>query len=345
MRRLAVVLTLAACGSKASPPNVEPAAPVASEAVPSPAQASEKGTLKTVSMHSEALGVDKSYLVYLPPGYGTAEERYPVVYMLHGLGGSEDNWSKMGLVEAADAVQLGAIVVMLDGDDSFYIDSPSAVDYDKCLESKRPFGRASDMSTYCVQSPRYETYVVSDMVAHVDSTYRTIATREARAIGGLSMGGYGALNLGMRNKDVFSSIASHSGATTLLYAGPFPYEKGKTKLVTDPATLSSTVGPIGVFLTSLFGVDIAFWRANDPAHLATTLNNGELAIYIDCGTEDDLRLNHGASYLHEVLESRGVAHDFTLVPGRHNAAFWMDRIDDSLAFHRKHFEGLSAPSK
>lgn len=353
MRRLAALLLFAGCGTASPKPSPEPAgsAPVAAvspEVGESPA-VQAKGELRTESMHAPSLGVEKSYLVYLPPGYASGDTRYPVVYMLHGLGGDEDDWSKMGLVAAAEAVGLDAIVVMLDGDDSFYIDSETSVDYEKCLESKRPFGRAKAMETYCVRTAKYESYVVRDMVGHIDATYRTIAKREARAIGGLSMGGYGALNLGMRNTGVFSSVASHSGVAALLYGGPFPYEPGKKNLAeaalaTNPTDFTKAIGALGAFLMSVYGEDIEFWRQNDPAFLAKSLNDGDLAIYVDCGTEDDLRLNHGASYLHEVLESRGIAHDFTLAPGNHSAAFWADRIDDSLAFHRKHFEGLSAPT-
>lgn len=338
MRGLALLLLLVACGSSTpsqSAPETEVAAgEVAKEPAAEPEQA---GLLKTATFPSDSLGVDKSYLVYLPAGYEGNETRYPVVYMLHGLGGDEDNWSKMGLVTAADKLKLQAIVVMMDGDDSFYANSQTPADYQKCLGQPRTFGRASSLETYCVKHANYETYVATDMVAHVDSTYRTIAKREARAIGGLSMGGFGALMIGMRHKDVFSSVASHSGVTALLYKGPFPFETGKTQLIEDPMTVTKNFGRIGTLLYSIFGTDIQNWRDHDPAFLAKSLNDGELAIYLDCGTEDEFRLHNGVSYLHEVLESRGIAHDFTLAPGTHSASFWADRIDDSLAFHTKHF--------
>ena len=88
---------------------------------------------------------------------------------------------------------------------------------------------------------------------------------------------------------------------------------------------------------SLYGTDAGNWRAHDPATLAAKVKDGELAIYLDCGTEDDFNLQDGASYLHEVLEKTGVKHEFTLLPGRHNYDFWKQRIDDSLAFHARQF--------
>ncbi len=336
MRRLATLVLLAACGSN-SQTQKTPETEAVEEVVLAPRPAPTTGLLKTASFQSNALGVTKSYLVYLPAGYDQDESRYPVVYMLHGLGGDEDNWSKMGLIEAADTLGLKAIVVMMDGDDSFYANRVTPADYQTCLGQPRPFGRARSMETYCVKTADYEAYVATDMIRHVDATYRTIAKREARALGGLSMGGFGALMIGMRHKDVFSSVASHSGVAALLYKGPIPFEAGKTELFEDPKILAKSFGRIGTLLYSIFGEDVENWRAHDPAHLAKSLSDGELAIYLDCGTEDEFQLHHGASYLHEVLESRGITHDYTLVPGTHSPAFWSDRIDDSLAFHSKQF--------
>ena len=286
------------------------------------------------SFRSSALGGDKHYVVYLPAGYADSGLRYPVIYMLHGLGGYEANWSKhMGLVTAADAMKLQAIVVMPDGDDSFYANWLQPSDYQACLAGTRPFGREPDMKRYCVVRADYEDYVSRDLVAHVDATYRTLAKREARGIGGLSMGGYGALMLAMRHLDVYASTASHSGVAAPLYSGPFPYRKGAATLATDIDALVAGLGPIGQHLIRIFGRDVANWRDHDPTVLAEKLRNGDLAIYLDCGTEDEFRLHNHAAYLHEVLEGRGIEHEFTLLPGRHNRAFWSDRIDDSLRFH------------
>ena len=86
----------------------------------------------------------------------------------------------------------------------------------------------------------------------------------------------------------------------------------------------------------VFGTDLEYWQQRDPAFLARNLEKDALAIYIDCGTEDRLRLQHGASYLPEVLEERGIAHEFILAPGGHERAFWREHLDDSLTFHMRH---------
>ena len=90
-------------------------------------------------------------------------------------------------------------------------------------------------------------------------------------------------------------------------------------------------------MRGIFGPDPKNWRAHDPATLAEQLRDGDLAIYIDCGTEDDFLLQNHAAYLHDVLARRGIRHSYTLLPGRHDWNFWKDRIDDSLSFHAAAF--------
>lgn len=334
-----IAFLCAACG----PAETAPGTPASTSTntrgeAPGDTRPTGPGAVETASFYSEALGVDKNYYVYLPAGYDTSDTRYPVLYYLHGLTGWEANWAKhMGLPEAADRMGLQAIVIMPDGDDSFYVNWVGEDDHDACLTSERPFGaKEPDMKTYCVKQPRYSDYLARDLVAHVDATYRTLAQRSARGIGGLSMGGYGALVTAMRHRDLFASAASHSGLTALLYKGPFPYERGKAQLADDISGSLHKLGPFASHFEKVFGTDLEHWRAHDPAVLAGDLQDGDLAIYIDCGTEDEFRFQHGASYLHEVLDSRGVRHEFTLLPGKHDRSFWRARIGHSLAFHMKH---------
>jgi enterochelin esterase-like enzyme len=158
-------------------------APARADAAPAPA-----GTVREVTFHSDALGVDKRYVVWLPAGYDTAKRRYPVIYMLHGLGGTERDWVDAGHIDAA-AQKLGlqALIVMPDGDASFYVDSATPADYDRCMHADTvPFLNArAPREGYCVRQARYETYIVKDLIGHVDATYRTVAERRGRAIGGL----------------------------------------------------------------------------------------------------------------------------------------------------------------
>ena len=323
---ICLVVLLAACGGS-SPEALVPDVPAGPSRV------------VDATFHSDALGVDKHYLVYLPAGYDAdPTRRWPVVYMLNGLGGDETNWTEGGkLAEAADAIHLEALVVMVDGDSGFYANSVTAPDYDHCMSTPPPFQPEEPGDRYCVKSANYEDYVTRDVIGHVDATYRTIADRRGRGIGGLSMGGFGALQLAMRHADLFASTASHSGVDVLLYGGPHPYVPGQVTFLEDTSTIWSEVEPIGAWVRRIFGKDLANWQAHDPAFLAKDLKDGELAIYLDCGTEDDFLLHDGAQYLHDLLTERGITHTFFLGPGGHDFGFWADRIDDSLAFHAAAF--------
>jgi S-formylglutathione hydrolase FrmB len=201
---------------------------------------------------------------------------------------------------------------MPDGDDGWYSNWASPPpDYATCLAGQRGFGVEPDMHTYCVKKASYEDYIVKDLIAHVDATYRTIPERRARAIGGLSMGGFGALTLGLRHRDRFAAIVSHSGVDSLFYKGPHPYDAGKVEIVDNqsvPLHWGEKVGGIGVLVRKVFGSSLANWEAHDPATLASKLHDGDIALYFDVGTEDYFGLDAEARYLDSVLTRAGVRH-------------------------------------
>jgi S-formylglutathione hydrolase FrmB len=150
------------------------------------------------------------------------------------------------------------------------------------------------------------------------------------------MGGFGALQLSIRHPELYAAAASHSGLVALLYGGPVPYEKGKVKEISDIKTWGGPFVEIRRWMFLLFGEDIAHWRQFDPTALVQTLKPGQLALYIDCGTEDEFMFHNGTAYIHDLLTDRKIAHEYYLGPGRHNFRFWAERIDDSLAFLRDH---------
>jgi S-formylglutathione hydrolase FrmB len=291
----------------------------------------------TVTFHSDALGVDKDFVIYLPTSYDRTPKHYPVFYYLHGLGDDETHWRSLGLDAAADALALEAIVVMPDGDNSFYIDSPAPADYDACMrDGTGLLVPSAPRDKTCVRANKYDTYITRDLVGYIDAHYRTIASREGRAIAGLSMGGYGALELAMRHTDEFSAAASHSGMVALLYHMPHPYDAAKVELTQDVTRWGIEAGEIGAWIRSWFGTDRAFWEARDPAALLAKLAPGQLALYLDCGTEDRFLLHDQAAYVHDLLTAKHLDHEFFLGPGGHNGAFWTARVPNSLAFLRDH---------
>jgi S-formylglutathione hydrolase FrmB len=249
--------------------------------------------------------------------------------------GGEWDWARHGRIDRVmDSLAARgapeAIVVMPDGDDGWYTtwnviasltDCPSRVPDDE------PAAR------YCVPWARYDDYVARDLVARVDSAYRTRADRAHRAVGGLSMGGYGAMTLALRYPDVFAAAASHSGVLAPLLAGPRPYAA--------PARWAPTVDSLrvlyGRYWTTLplaMGRDTAAWWARDPARLAARVRRERPALlpalYADVGTGDGLLGQNRA--FRDALAALGVPLAYAEWPGAHTWDYWRAHVGESLAW-------------
>jgi enterochelin esterase-like enzyme len=160
-------------------------------AIGSEGGAPASGTIAPASFHSAALGEDVAYNVYLPAGYEATSRRYPVLYLLHGRGDSMSAWTRMkGELDQliADGDIPPTIAVMPDAPwsdrASYYVDSSY---------------RGSDPGR------PVETAFVRDLIPFVDATYRTIASRDGRVVGGYSMGGYGALRYSIAYPELFAA--------------------------------------------------------------------------------------------------------------------------------------------
>lgn len=337
-RLKALVLSLAAHGCAAGAPR--------------PRSLPAKGALVQATFASEALEAEKDVTVWLPRRHGVTDERFPVIVLLHGVGGDETDWARLGLARRADELDLAAVVVMPDGDDGYWANWAAPLPYEECTAGLPPWRRPvpgrpppEELSTFCVRRQRYEDYVVHDLLAWVDLTYRTRPERAARGIGGLSMGGLGALALAMRHPDVFSVAVSHSGAVSLLYAGPHPFVAGGAVLLSDLAAWGGggeeRVPGMPDWVRRIYGPDLAGWRAHDPATLAASLRDGTLALSFDAGAEDWLGYDDEALHLAEVLTAAGVRHEVTIVPGAdHDDRYFESRVDDALAFFAAHLAGV-----
>jgi S-formylglutathione hydrolase FrmB len=187
-------------------------------------------------------------------------------------------------------------------------------------------------SRFCVAHQRYDDYIARDLVAYVDRHYRTLASRAHRGIGGLSMGGYGAVTLALRYPEVFAAAASHSGVVSPLYIGAHPF--------VAPATYAQSIDTLAALRTPFlsryemfWGTDLARWRENDPAQLAAALvRRGAVmpALYLDDGADDPFLEQNRA--LDWELTRLGVAHDFHVYPGAHNWRYWHAHVGESLAW-------------
>lgn len=173
----------------------------------------EHGRLETVEYDSTTVGVKRKAQVYTPPGY-SAEEKYPVLYLLHGIGGDEHEWPGASSAEAildnlyADKLAAPMIVVMPNG--------RAATD----VTARDPIPK---------QSPAFAAFeqdLLRDLIPFIEKTYPVKADRESRALAGLSMGGGQALNFGLNNLDTFAWVGGFSSA---------PNTKRPEDLVKDPA--------------------------------------------------------------------------------------------------------------
>jgi putative tributyrin esterase len=244
------------------------------------------GEMRTDEIPSKHLGRPMKLNVLLPDDYEKdAGRRYPVVYLLHGNGGDYGEWRRVGIEEEAKGLPL--IIAMPEGNQSFYVN-----------HHEKP-------------GERWEDYIVGEVVQHVDASYRTLAARESRAISGLSMGGYGAMVLGLRHPELFASIASHSGALGV------------------PAGVSS--GPIARRIEEIFGPQGSPARkAYDLPALARDLPAGKRPhLYIDCGSQDFL-LESNRNFVRE-LARLGIDYEYREVPGKHDFAYWKRNVRHSLS--------------
>jgi enterochelin esterase-like enzyme len=162
-----------------------------------------QGKVVAFSYDSPVTGTRREASVYLPPGY-TEGRRYPVLYLLHGIGGNQHEWS--GYVRAntvldnliADGKALPMIVVMPNGR--------------ALADDRQPSPERTFTPEHVAGFERFERELLETLVPAIDKAYPTLAERGKRAIAGLSMGGGQALNFGLGHPDVFGAVGGFSSA-------------------------------------------------------------------------------------------------------------------------------------
>src|ERR1700675_3552894 len=197
------------------------------------------GRAECVSLPSKILERAVPYCVLLPPSYDAEKtRRYPILYLLHGLGDNEEflvHSGGMNLVEDLwEQHQLGEMLIVTPaGGVSFYINSH---------DGKR----------------RYEDFFLQEFMPGVEKRYRAQAGRGSRGIAGISMGGYGALHIAFRHPQLFAAVAAHSAA---IIERPPVMQSGASR----------SLGRLQLF-GDVFGspIDRVFWDRNSPLVLART---------------------------------------------------------------------------
>lgn len=245
---------------------------------------------------SSTLERDYVYSLYTPDGYEESGLRYPVIYLLHGNLGTEKSWVEQGnLKDTVDAlIASGAIpaqLIVMPADPNFWWT-------DSAIEAS-------------------QTALVTDLIQHVDSTYRTISSREGRAIGGYSAGGFGAANAALRFPELFVAAAPLSPA---VYG------------VVPPPTSSGRTTPVfqvdGQFVPALW--QASTWISSIDAYKEKGII---VPFYINTGDHDRFDIAYHATIFYQALRVyQPTEVELRIFDGDHNFAAWGGSVGDALQY-------------
>lgn len=341
MRKILLVLALLGLGTVAAQSQVQTNAPP-------PVAGARPVTIERLKVHGKALegnlernAEDRDVLVILPPSYTKSPaRRYPVVYALHGYFIGAEQWSKEihvpQTVEGAFAKGATEMIVVMP--DSKTVHNGS-------------------MYSGSATTGDFETFIARDLVAHIDSRYRTLARRESRGLVGHSMGGYGATRIGMKHADVFGSLYIMSPCCLAPRAMPRAEDEAALAALKSPEESAKLPFPLRAQLAAASAwspnpakpplyLDLPYgdkqqdvlarWAANAPlAFLDQYVGNLRRyrGIALDVGDQDGLKAD--TQRLHEALDSYGIANSFEIYPGTHVSHVGLRFQDYVLPFFSK----------
>ncbi len=296
------------------------------------------GKVERVTIHGKSLegnleadSPDRDATVYLPPSYlADQARRFPVVYLLHGYGGRDDTFT----TRLASLQESGDRLAAAPGFSEAIVVTPDAFTLHK-----------GSMYSNSATTGDWERFIAEDLVAYMDGHYRTLASRMSRGLAGHSMGGYGALRIGMKRPDVFMSLYIMSACCLGANRNPRPdamaaAEAIKTREQAEEAARAPGFGP-SVSLASA-----AAWSpnpANPPLYLDLPVKDGKVrpdivakwvanaplemleqyasnlkkyyAVAIEIGTSDTLLASN--RQLHDALTRLRVPHAYEEYDGDH----------------------------
>jgi S-formylglutathione hydrolase FrmB len=262
-------------------------------------------------INSRILKQSIHYCVQLPSDYDTKDakqQHYPVLYFLHGLGQNEQTlfntggWNLIEDLRRQHKIS-GFLIVAPEGKRSFYINSAD-------------------------NSLRYSDFFLQEFMPFIESHYRIRPGRQGRAITGVSMGGYGALRFAFAHPELFSAVSAQSAALIT-----------QTPQELHAAARAGT--PLGRLLGPAFGqpINLAHWKQDSIFLLARKNQAGlrKLAIYFNCGQQDDFGFEDGAAALHRQLQAEGVKHEYHSYPGDHSLTYFLSHMGEVMEFHSRAF--------
>jgi len=268
--------------------------------------------VKTFKLDSKLMARQMPYNVILPADYENEKTvRYPVIYILHGLGGDYKSLGR-SFGDNSQFLEYAAkhrfIIVTPEGGTGFYTDSATEPDN------------------------RYESYFIQELIPEIDRNFRSITERRGRAVAGASMGGYGALKYGVKYPQMFVLAASWSGAVNVASW------RNEEQLLSIP--FAKTIPGIKQILFPVFGDGTKpTLQENDLFKIFKEVSQEKIAglpfFYLDCGTEDQLQLLEPNRQLAEILLNRKIPHQYRHFPGDHRLQAWL--ITDFLSLSERIF--------
>lgn len=262
--------------------------------------AAQAGEVTLRVMKSAALGADFRYTLYLPDGYESGRLRYPVLYLLHGNSGNENDWLVKGQAQATvdGLIQAGKvqplIIVMPGGGSSWWVDG---------------------------NQDKAETALIKELIPHIDASLRTIPAREGRMMGGLSAGGFGTVSAVFKYPELFIAGAAMSPA---IYSPTPPSHSSALRVAPFQKD--------GKF-------DQASWdRLNYTAHLDRyKARKIVVAMYINSGDHDTFAIAYHAAGLFQKLFEHQPRHvELRVIDGDHEWAVWRSTLGDALQYMTGH---------
>jgi putative tributyrin esterase len=239
------------------------------------------------TFHSKALDRNMHYIVVLPADYDQSQQRYPVLYLLHGWAGDYTNWVKLTkLVEYSRRYPM--IVVTPDAQNSWYVNSAT------------------------IPADRFEDYIINDLIHEVDTRWRTITAPDRRAIAGLSMGGYGSVLFGLKHPGSFAVIGSVSGA----FDGPAGIEQGMPSLRESTDRAFGAIGTAARTDNNIYSLLYSVLAKADHVRIPY--------LFLECGSQDSL-LPSNRKFVEE-LSSKNVLYEYHEYPGGHSWEFWENSL-------------------
>jgi len=256
---------------------------------------------EAVQFQAEHLnGTEVKFNIIVPSDYTSSDKRFPVLYLLHGYTGHYSDWcEKTGIVDYAKSYE--EIIVMPEGENGWYVNN------------------------YTNPKMQWEDYIIEDLIPYVDAHYRTIASRGGRAIAGLSMGGYGAMFLGLKHHEMFAAVASLSGvvASANMARWDKPVTKNKQTIKENPSVRKAISDDFGPARNPAR-------KDEDPFLLIRKLAPENCPqLYLAIGWGDNL-LSENREFV-ALLAKLKMPYRYAEVPGKHEWLVWNEEIQRVLA--------------